>query len=245
MALAIASKIRTLSAKTALRLDSLAARLIAAAAVWTVFGLVIGGLVLSNAFRSAVKDNFDASILDDLDGMIAAAEHDPNGGVVLQNRLLNHRFERVYSGLYWQIAPVQKGASGLEISHSLFDKTIAMKVASERDGLSWGYAQGPENQQLRAVARRVEFPITATARPDDSRAYIFTVAGDLAEVDHETADFNGTLVWAFVVLGAGLIVAMRMCGWLRAPGAALSPARGESCAGATGANRNAATLGRL
>ena len=42
-----------------LRLESLSSRLIAAAAVWTLLGLAVGGAVLSNAFRMAAQTNFD------------------------------------------------------------------------------------------------------------------------------------------------------------------------------------------
>ena len=79
--MAIASKFRAL--RIAPKLDSLAARLIAGALVWTVFGLALGGFVLSRAFTSAVEDSFDTTLQVDLDGLIAAAEADPNGGVVL------------------------------------------------------------------------------------------------------------------------------------------------------------------
>ena len=208
MALAIASKFRTLKARIAPRLDSLAARLIAAAVIWTALGLAGGGYFLSNAFRSAVQDNFDTTLQIDLDGLIAAAEPDPQGGVVLEERFINRRFERVYSGLYWQITPLDPGQKTVQISQSLFDRSISV-VDPRKDGnLVWGYADGPDNQRLRVLARRVEFPITATARPDDSRAYTIMVAGDMAEVEAETNDFNGSLIWAFALLGAGLIVAI-------------------------------------
>ena len=65
-----------------------------------MLGLVVGGAVLSNAFRMAAQNNFDAALQADMDGLIAAAEPDPNGGVMLQDRFLNHNFDRVYSGLY-------------------------------------------------------------------------------------------------------------------------------------------------
>jgi signal transduction histidine kinase len=188
-------------------LNSLAARLIAAAVIWTGLGLAIGGFVLSNAFRSAVEDNFDAALQADLDGLIAAAEPDPNGGVALEARLLNRRFERVYSGLYWQITP-QGATRQIQISHSLFDRSIKPYALRKRNGLAWGYADGPDGQKLRALSRRIEFPITATARKDDVIAYEFLVAGDTAEVEAEIAEFNGTLIWAFALLGAGLIFAV-------------------------------------
>ncbi|MGC9954158.1 MAG: sensor histidine kinase [Rhizomicrobium sp.] len=205
--MAIASTIRRLLGKTAHRLDSLAARLILAAAVWAMIGLAVGGYVLSDAFVSAVRDNFDTALQVDLDGMIAAAEPDPGGDVALQERFLNRRFDRVYSGLYWQIVPEQKGAQ-VQISRSLFDTTIRIRNATKAGGLVWGTADGPENQRLRVLARRVSFPISATARTDDARAYTFMVAGDLAVVDEEIEDFNDTLIWSFALLGLGLILAI-------------------------------------
>ena len=207
MALAIASTIRQLRGKIAARFDSLAARLILAAAVWTMIGLAGGGYVLSDAFVSAVRDNFDTALQVDLDGMIAAAEPDPDGAVSLQEHFLNRRFARIYSGLYWQIVPEARGGA-VQISHSLFDKTIKIENQVQNHGQTWGTAAGPDNQRLRILARRVSFPVSATADPGDARAYLFIVAGNLAAVDAEIADFNSTLIRSFVVLLLGLVLAV-------------------------------------
>ncbi len=198
--MAILSKIRNWAARR-LRLESLAARLIAAAAIWTLLGLALGGAVLSNAFRTAALNNFDAALQADMDGLIIAAEPDPNGGVMLADRFLNHRFDRVYSGLYFEI---KAGNSVGQISRSLFDKTI-MPVNETRKGpLSWGEAVGPENQRLRVVSRRVDLT------PDNSKDadFTFLVAGDMADVERQTAEFNTTLFWSFLLLGLGLIAAI-------------------------------------
>ena len=212
MALAIASTFRTLTAGLTPRLDSLAARLIASALIWTVLGLAAGGYVLSRAFSSAVEDNYDTQLQIDLDGLIAAAEPDENGGVVLEERMLNRQFERVYQGLYWQIVPLDaksaKENSNIQISRSLFDRTLPIVRPEHSGDLVFGHADGPDGQKLRMLAQRVQFPIAATARKDDMRAYTFMVAGDLAEVEAEVRDFNGTLIWAFSLLGAGLIFAI-------------------------------------
>jgi signal transduction histidine kinase len=172
-----------------------------------MIGLAVGGYVLSDAFVSAVHDSFDTTLQVDLDGMIAAAEPDPSGEVALQEQFLNRRFARVYSGLYWQIVPAKAGARP-QISHSLFDATIHIRNATKAGGLIWGTADGPDNQRLRVLARGVSFPISATARPDDSRAYTFMVAGDLSSVDNDVAEFNGTLIWSFAALLLGLVVAI-------------------------------------
>ncbi|MDB5741269.1 MAG: integral rane sensor signal transduction histidine kinase [Alphaproteobacteria bacterium] len=166
-----------------------------------MLGLAVGGLVLSNAFGMAAQNNFDATLQADMDSLIAAAEPDPHGGVTLQGRFLSHNFDRVYSGLYYQI---KSGKSGGQISRSLFDKQIVPVEESRKGALTWGTADGPENQKLRVVSRRVDLT------PDDAADadYTFMVAGDLSEVDRQTAEFNTTLFWSFLLLGFGLIGAI-------------------------------------
>ena len=195
--------------KIAPRLDSLQARLIAAAAVWTLLGLIVGGFLLSDIFRASQQGNFDARLKFDLDDMIAAADPDASGNVSLQGRFADPRFERVYSGWYWQIVP--QGPKGpqpqsAQISRSLFDRTIKITDSrAEPGGLVWGHGTGPEDKPLRFVSQHVEFPIKATRDPNDNRAYLFLVAADVSEVENEVSRFNGTLIWSFAVLGLGLI----------------------------------------
>ena len=86
-------------------LNSLTFRLIAIAAVWTVLGLMGGGIVLSGVFRNAVEDSFDDRLSFDLEGLIAAAAMDTPGSITLEDRFADPRFERIYSGWYWQIEP--------------------------------------------------------------------------------------------------------------------------------------------
>jgi len=188
------------------RPDSLAARLILAAAVWTMIGLAAGGWVLSDSFTSAVRDNFDTQLQVDLDGLIAAAEPDPNGMVTLEDRFLNRRFARAYSGLYFEIRPINGGSP--QISHSLLDHTLNPYDMKEAGGVFWGYADGPMNQKLRVLARRGSFNVSATPDPHDQRAYTFLVAADMSTLDNEVAEFNSTLFWSFGALFLGFVAAV-------------------------------------
>jgi len=196
------------------KLDSLAARLIAAASVWTLVGLLVGGVVLSGMFRASVEANFDARLKFDLDGMIAAAEPDPSGGVSLQGRFTDPRFERIYSGWYWQIVPDRQPAKkdhdsdDTQISRSLWDKMIVRSDSAAIGNRVWGHGMGPENRRVRFVAQHVEFPIAATALPSDSSGYTFLVAGDMSEVETEVARFNRMLLWSLGILGLGLVAAV-------------------------------------
>jgi signal transduction histidine kinase len=170
-----------------------------------LLGLFVGGAVLSNAFRLAAQNGFDAALQADMDGLIAAAEPDPGGGVMLADRFLNHNFDRVYSGLYYQI---RSGKSGGQISRSLFDKEInpvnEPASSASKGALTWGRAEGPENQKLRVLSRRVD--LTPDTRSDAD--YTFLVGGDMSAVDRQTREFNTTLFWSFLLLGLGLIAAI-------------------------------------
>jgi len=190
-----------------LRLNSLAARLIATAAIWTMLGLLVGGLVLSAAFRTAALSNFDAALRTDLDGLIIAAQP-ARGGVVLEERFLNASFSRVYSGRYFEIAPDRDGAPPLLASRSLFGARLAPTITSRQGQLAWGEAEGPDNQRLRVLTQRIEFPDNGTPASGDMRAFRVTVAGDMAAVDAQVDSFNGILIIAFLLLGAGLVVAI-------------------------------------
>ncbi|MBI3677118.1 MAG: sensor histidine kinase [Proteobacteria bacterium] len=208
--MAIVSKFRTLIS-SAPRFSSLSSRLIAVAAVWTIAGLVVGGLLLSGIFRDSIEGDFDARLKFELDDMIAAAEPDPAGGVSLQGRFADPRYERIYSGWYWQIVPeARKGEHPPEaqISRSLWDRTVKMTDSLTRKNLVWGYAIGPDNQSLRVVSQHIEFPILSTPNSGERRAYTFLVAGDMSQVEADVASFNGTLIWSFLILGLGLIAAV-------------------------------------
>ena len=86
-----------------------------------MLGLLLGGAVLSNAFRMSAQNDFDTALQADMDGLIAAAEPDPNGGVMLADRFLNHNFDRVYSGLYYQI---EQGKTGGQVSRSRSEDVV-------------------------------------------------------------------------------------------------------------------------
>ncbi|MDR3527165.1 MAG: HAMP domain-containing sensor histidine kinase [Rhizomicrobium sp.] len=206
--MAIALTIRQLPKKLKARLTprSLAARLILAAAVWAAIGLAAGGFVLSNAFVAAMRDNFDTGLQVDLDGLIAAAEPDAEGAIALRERFLNRRFARAYSGLYWQIEP--SGGMPVMISHSLLDQTLHAHDLVHKQGVAWGYADGPLDQRLRVLTRKLSFPVTATKDPKDFKTYTVIVAGDMASVDASIGEFNNTILWSFTALFLGLVAAV-------------------------------------
>src|SRR5262245_2469304 len=146
------------------RTNSLTFRLIAGAAIWTVLALVAGGFALSEIFRNTVESSFDAQLTFNLDGLIAAAEADVEDHVTLEGRFADPRFERIFSGWYWQIEPTQPIDTELQpqTSRSLWDQTLSPGQLSQGANSSvWGYADGPDQQRLRVLMRRIALPIVS------------------------------------------------------------------------------------
>ncbi len=182
-------------------------RLIAIALIWTILAMAAGGAILSGIFRTTVQNSFDAQLAFNLDGIIAAAETDHHGVVSMVGRFTDPRFERIYSGWYWQIRP-EGDQSFQQSSRSLWDKTIQIENPARIGNLLWGHAEGPESQVLRVLQRRIEFPVTSAREQPETRAFLFVVAGDISELEADIANFNGTLYASFAILGLVLIGAI-------------------------------------
>lgn len=192
------------------RINSVAFRLILAAAAVSLAGLVAGGWLLSNVFRASLERQLDDRLMADMENLIAAAEPAPNGLLVVLNVFADQRYETAFSGWYWQVTPQDDAAERLT-SRSLWDKVLAAPDAPDEGGLARGYTTGPENQSLRYVVRRISFPdMGALARGEQGqpRMYQFAVAADLANSQAEAARFDTTLIWSLGALGMFLVLAV-------------------------------------
>jgi len=190
----------TASLSRKMRPDSLAFRLVAGAAILSAILLIGGGLLLASAFRESVESSFDARMDVLLGGLIADAEIDPQSRLVLRRRFTQARFERPFSGLYWQVTEADSGQVLLR-SRSIWDQQLPVPPKSDEPGPRRTEAMGPEGQSLRLVARNVTLP-------GDTRTFTFIVAGAVNEIERETESFNGTLAVAVVIMFLGLIGAL-------------------------------------
>ena len=138
--------------------NSLTFRLIAAAAVWCVVGLLAGGFVLSGVFRTAVQESFDNRLTFDLEGLVAAAQAETPERIALGGRFGSQRYERIFSGWYWQILPEASPGALPQRSRSLWDFTLVPQDMTLEDNMFWGFAGGPDNQRVRVLSRQISFP---------------------------------------------------------------------------------------
>jgi hypothetical protein len=84
------------------RYNSLALRLVLAAALWIGAALLIGGLVLSAIFKDYAERTFDGRLSVLLDSLIAVTELDEQGRPKLTRGIGEPRFDMPYSGWYWR-----------------------------------------------------------------------------------------------------------------------------------------------
>ncbi len=182
-----------------MKTNSLAFRLVAGAAVWSLAALVIGGVILSMFFRDHVERSLDDRLTLLTDGLAAGSDTNTQGRPILIRPLAESQFDTPYSGWYWQI-----GGPGPEAlrSRSLWDMVIrAGPAVKTADGLTLHHAKGPEGQALRVARRQILLP-------GRDQPLSFEVAADLADNRRAIARFDQVVAWALGVMGVGLVVAM-------------------------------------
>jgi signal transduction histidine kinase len=180
------------------RPSSLTLRLILGAGLWTLFALVVVGVVLSFLFRQTVERSFDARLNVLLESLIVSAEYDRKQGVYLNGSLPDPRFEQPYSGWYWQITP---RSGPVMISRSLWDRELQPDLSSPAPQLRQYYAVGPDDQQIRVIERDIIFP-------DADAPVRFAVAAVTTENKLQVARFVGAIVVALGLMGLGLLGAV-------------------------------------
>jgi signal transduction histidine kinase len=184
---------------------SLAFRLFASAAAWTLVVIPIAAILLVSLYRQAVERNFDARLNVYLTSLVASTTAEGAATPQEPASLGDPIFTIPFSGWYWQIKPLKGAKRPLYISDSLLDQQLDLPssdgVAADDTLTRRSYAPGPDDQNLRIVEREIR-PEGAGSLP-----YSYAVAGDAAEIDADLAEFTTMLILALGVLGLGLLVA--------------------------------------
>jgi signal transduction histidine kinase len=187
-----------------MRLNSLAFRLFASAAAWTLVVLPATAIILVSLYRQAVERNFDARLNVYLTSLVASTTQGaagPNEPTTLGEPV----FGIPFSGWYWQIKPLNGATRPDFVSDSLLDQQLRLPsqdgVPPDNSLTRRAYAAGPEQQRLRVVEREIKL-----AGPS-STPYSYAVAGDAREIDRVLAAFTTMLIAALGVLGLGLVAA--------------------------------------
>ena len=188
-----------------MRLNSLAFRLAASAALVSVVLLVSAGFLLGYLFQQAVERNFDARLMAVLDGLLANVELTDDGSLMMQGALADTRFKLPLQGWYWQITPVGGPIDEGLFSPSLLEQRLVPtgEKLSQRDedGIAHFHMTDAAGTRLKVVEQTYSLY-------GGSQLYSFLVAGNFDELRAEMEAFNNALVLVLTLLGLGLLAAL-------------------------------------
>ena len=174
---------------------SLTSRLVISAGLWATCVLGAGGLLLAGVFADVVEHNFDARLQADLENLVAAVDSPRPAGLALGRPLGDPRYERAYSGWYWQI----RSATGESLrSRSLWDAELPALPTATDSPIT---LRGPNDEPVRLFTSLISLP-------GHERRVAFTIAGTTSEINAASARFNRVLSAALAAVGAGVLVAV-------------------------------------
>ncbi len=171
-----------------------------AAGLWMIAALVVGGFVLSAAFRDYVQSDFEAMLSQTIDAMIGISEIAPDGRVRFLRPIVDQRFEEPYSGLYWQVS--EQGGETFP-SRSLWDTQLEPDWSRAAPTQSFSRTVGPDEQVLLVAVRDVTLPGT-------ERVFRYMAAGNVDIILSDIHRFDALVAWSLGGLGLGLIAAIAL-----------------------------------
>lgn len=189
-----------------MKLNSLAFRLFATAAVWTIVVLPVAGFAIDYVRRREAELAHDRR-LSQLLTIIVAFSTDHGGVEPRQPRNVGEPlFEITHSGWYWQITPLGNSPGRRMVSASLGTEHLAIPkdaaVKTDTSNVRWAEGSGPLGEPMRLAEL-----VFNTGDDEAPRLYAYIVGGSLDFVDERIAEFRVPLVLALSLAGIGLIMA--------------------------------------
>jgi signal transduction histidine kinase len=188
-----------------MRTNSLAFRLFATAAAWTLMVLPIAGAIIFSLYRQEVETSFDRRIRALLTVILSdAIEHSENDEPGLPKEVGEPLFEITHSGWYWQIKPLDDKRGKVIVSRSLADASFPVpsefNVDPDDREMRWANLDGPLEQKVRVAETIYVFGKGAQAQ-----RYSVAVAGTWGEVEASLRSFSTRLTLALALAGVGLV----------------------------------------
>ena len=174
--------------------NSLRFRLLAATVVALSLALLLAGLLLSRFFQQQVERQFEATLQLQLDQLTSSLEFNAAGELQpMVQPLPDPRWQRPYSGLYWQIDG--PAAAQLQRSRSLWDTALVLPAgALEKGTVHVLHIAGPLGARLLVLERSVHAPDAP------ERSWRVVVAADMRSTQEAVNRFGGVLVFSLTVL---------------------------------------------
>ena len=192
-----------------MKVNSLAFRLLATAAVWTLLALPLAGLIIDLAHRRDIKESFDARLSQLLTIIIAFSTEQGGPEPRYPRNVGEPLFELSHSGWYWQITPIEQSPGKRLISASLASEELPLPsvqgVKPDPFSIRWLDATGPVGEPLRLAET-----VFNAGEDESPRFYSYVVAGNLQFAETRIADFRFPLAISLAVAGLGLVLSTVM-----------------------------------
>jgi signal transduction histidine kinase len=184
------------------KLQSLRLRLLALAAIAVTLAMVLSTIGLVALFGRHVERSIGKQLDTHIVQLAGNLRFDPQGALYLDAEPGDPRFEKVFGGLYWQVADVLHGTKLRSVS--LWDTDLALDTASLPTAqiLSF-HGRGPDSTKILVHQRSVILDNNKS-----ERTVIITVAINTSEMEALKGDFATDLVPAVIGLGVLLLAGL-------------------------------------
>ena len=184
-----------------MRSTSIRLRLITVAALSILATLAVGGLSLVSVFERQILRRVEQELETRWTELAAAFTLDAAGKPMLDRGLTDPRYQRAYSGAYWQVT---EGDDVALASRSLWDEKLdAEGILDTYPGSQAIEIAGPNESTLYLIDRRVTLA--------GSRDFDLAVAVDHAEVDALRSAF----AWDVVRILGPIAVILMIAAWFQ------------------------------
>lgn len=188
-----------------MRPNSLAFRLFATSAIWTLLALPFAGRIIYNLYRQDVQTSFDIQLKKLLTVLSLDSMNTSGDEPVKPNNQYEPLFEVTHSGWYWQIRPIDGSPGRRLVSPSLASEDLTspydLKFPTDpTDGTRWMNRTGPNGETIRIV----EIIDTPGHDPDKTK-YSVIVAGPMEWLEVTVKKFRNRLTTALSLVGLGLL----------------------------------------
>lgn len=189
-----------------MRLNSLALRLFATSAAWTLLALPLAGYIIYALYRDDVQLSFDAQLKKLLTQITIDSMSTMGDEPVNPPNLYEPLFEVTQSGWYWQIRPIDGAPGRTLVSPSLATAMLPSpydrKFPTDDTGTRWMNVPGPTGSTIRIL----EF-IDSPGHDPEKTKYSIMVAGPMDWFEETVTKFRTRLTSALSLVGLGLLAA--------------------------------------
>ncbi len=185
-----------------MRVNSLAFRLLATLAAWTLLVLPLAGFIIYRIYKHDLQSEYDERLKRLADGVRLDSMDGQTEPLAPINRF-EPLFEQTHSGWYWQVKPLDEPGRQRLVSASLataqLESPYERTFPTDQTGTRWMNVKGPVGEPIRIVE------LVDTLRHEPGPRYSITVAGPIDDLNARAAEFGQRLTIALALAGLGLL----------------------------------------